>query len=70
MRLAEVYSQKKAAPQSQSKAERIQKYGRMRFEEYVEEWKAGQRCTWLSRRYDTSTRCWSIIFTQRSAVDG
>ncbi|MFD5537731.1 hypothetical protein ACFWIJ_07730, partial [Streptomyces sp. NPDC127079] len=42
-RLTEVYNQKKAAPQSQSKAERIQKYGRMRFEEYVEEWKAGQR---------------------------
>ncbi|MEU6198617.1 tyrosine-type recombinase/integrase [Streptomyces sp. NPDC047061] len=42
-RLTEVYNQKKSAPQSQSKAERIQKYGRMRFEEYVEEWKAGQR---------------------------
>lgn len=42
-RLSEVYSQKKAAPQSQSKAERIQKYGRLRFEDYVEEWKAGQR---------------------------
>ena len=42
-RLMEVYNQKKAMPRSQSKAERIQKYGRMRFEEYVEEWKAGQR---------------------------
>ncbi|MGW0883421.1 tyrosine-type recombinase/integrase [Streptomyces sp. NPDC002671] len=42
-RLMEVYNQKKAAPRSQSKAERIQKYGRMRFEEYTEEWKAGQR---------------------------
>ncbi|MEV7145157.1 tyrosine-type recombinase/integrase [Streptomyces sp. NPDC093084] len=42
-RLTEVYNEKKAAPQSQSKAERIQKYGRVRFEEYVEEWKAGQR---------------------------
>ncbi|MFE8948679.1 hypothetical protein [Streptomyces sp. NPDC007856] len=42
-RLTEIYNEKKAAPRSQSKAERIQKYGSMRFEEYVEEWKAGQR---------------------------
>ncbi|MFF4019769.1 tyrosine-type recombinase/integrase [Streptomyces sp. NPDC001843] len=42
-RLTEIYNEKKAAPQSQSKTERIQKYGTMRFEEYVEEWKAGQR---------------------------
>ncbi|MFK0112659.1 site-specific integrase [Streptomyces sp. NPDC091217] len=42
-RLMEVYNQKKAATRSQSKAERFQKYGKMRFEEYTEEWKAGQR---------------------------
>ncbi|MET8809568.1 hypothetical protein [Streptomyces sp. NPDC004546] len=42
-RLMEVYNQKKGTPRSQSKAERVQKYGRMRFQEYVEEWKAGQR---------------------------
>ncbi|MFD8483826.1 transposase [Kitasatospora sp. NPDC059673] len=32
-----------AGRQSQRKAERIQKYGPMQFEPYVEEWKAGQR---------------------------
>ncbi|RAJ48583.1 site-specific recombinase XerD [Streptomyces sp. PsTaAH-130] len=42
-RLTEIYNEKKAGPRSQAKAERIQKYGSMRFEEYVEEWKAGQR---------------------------
>ncbi|MGY1495903.1 tyrosine-type recombinase/integrase [Streptomyces sp. QTS52] len=42
-RLLEIYNEKKAAPQSQSKAERIRTYGEMSFEEYVEEWKAGQR---------------------------
>ncbi|MFJ8442880.1 tyrosine-type recombinase/integrase [Kitasatospora griseola] len=42
-RLAEVYQARKSAPQSQRKAERIQKYGPMQFELYVEEWKAGQR---------------------------
>ncbi|MFJ1735513.1 tyrosine-type recombinase/integrase [Streptomyces sp. NPDC088254] len=42
-RLTEIYNQKKAAPRSQSRAERIQKYGRMRFQDYAEEWKTGQR---------------------------
>ena len=42
-RLMEVYAQRKEAPRSQGKAERIQKYGSMRFEEYAAEWKAGQR---------------------------
>ncbi|MFI8456036.1 site-specific integrase [Kitasatospora sp. NPDC085464] len=42
-RLAEVYQARKNAPQSQRKAERIQKYGPMQFEPYVEEWKADQR---------------------------
>ncbi|MEU6284800.1 tyrosine-type recombinase/integrase [Streptomyces sp. NPDC047028] len=42
-RLLEVYNHKRATSRSQSKAERIQKYGKMRFEEYAEEWKAGQR---------------------------
>ncbi|MFJ3794439.1 tyrosine-type recombinase/integrase [Kitasatospora sp. NPDC090091] len=42
-RLAEVYQARKNAPQSQRKAERIQKYGPMQFEPYVEDWKAGQR---------------------------
>ncbi|MFE1313102.1 hypothetical protein [Streptomyces sp. NPDC058755] len=41
-RLTEIYNDKKAAPRSQAKAECVQKYGAMRFEEYVEEWKAGQ----------------------------
>ncbi|MEU5533126.1 site-specific integrase [Streptomyces sp. NPDC020362] len=42
-RLTEIYNEKKATSRSQSKAERIQKYGTMRFEEYTEEWKVGQR---------------------------
>ncbi|MFG3098024.1 tyrosine-type recombinase/integrase [Streptomyces sp. NPDC048202] len=42
-RLTEIYNEKKATLRSQSKAERIQKYGTMRFEEYADEWKAGQR---------------------------
>nr|WSX19698.1 tyrosine-type recombinase/integrase [Streptomyces tubercidicus] len=42
-RLTEIYNEKKAAPQSQTKAERIKKYGAMRFEEYTNEWKTGQR---------------------------
>ncbi|MEV8464190.1 MULTISPECIES: tyrosine-type recombinase/integrase [Streptomyces] len=42
-RLTEIYNEKKAGPQSRSRAARIQKYGMMRFEDYVEEWKAGQR---------------------------
>ncbi|ANP56562.1 integrase [Streptomyces griseochromogenes] len=42
-RLTEIYKEKKAARQSQPKAERIRKYGAMRFEEYAEEWRAGQR---------------------------
>ncbi|WP_456302500.1 tyrosine-type recombinase/integrase [Streptomyces tendae] len=42
-RLTEIYKEKKSAPQSQSKAERIEKYRAMRFAEYAEEWKAGQR---------------------------
>ncbi|MEV8099892.1 tyrosine-type recombinase/integrase [Kitasatospora sp. NPDC085879] len=42
-RLAEVYQERKHAPQSQRKAERIKKYGGMQFGDYVAEWKAGQR---------------------------
>ncbi|WP_370105636.1 tyrosine-type recombinase/integrase [Streptacidiphilus sp. BW17] len=42
-RLTEVYAARKAAPQNQSRAERIRKYGSMRFEEYVAEWRAGRR---------------------------
>ncbi|WP_329130299.1 site-specific integrase [Streptomyces sp. NBC_01476] len=42
-RLVKVYAEKKAAPRSQTKAERARKYGVMRFEEYTAEWKAGQR---------------------------
>ncbi|MEU3345442.1 hypothetical protein ABZ723_10655 [Streptomyces sp. NPDC006700] len=43
-RLTEVYNAKKAAgPRSQARMERIAVYGAMRFEEYAEEWKAGQR---------------------------
>ncbi|WP_346283517.1 tyrosine-type recombinase/integrase, partial [Streptomyces sp. T21Q-yed] len=42
-RLTEIYKAKKAAPRGQAKAERIARYGAMRFEEYAGEWKAGQR---------------------------
>ncbi len=42
-RLTEVYYAKKNGPQSQRKAERVQKYGSMQFGDYVAEWKAGQR---------------------------
>ncbi|MFJ4850771.1 MULTISPECIES: tyrosine-type recombinase/integrase [unclassified Streptomyces] len=42
-RLAEVYQDRKNSPQSQRKAERIQKYGAMPFGEYVADWEAGQR---------------------------
>lgn len=42
-RLTEVYRAKKAAPRSQSKAARIEKYGQMRFEEYSADWKSAQR---------------------------
>nr|WP_234310584.1 MULTISPECIES: transposase [unclassified Streptomyces] len=42
-RLTEIYKAKKAAPRGQAKAERIARYGAMRFEEYATEWKAGQR---------------------------
>lgn len=42
-RLTEVYKEKKAARRSDTRAERIRKYGSMRFADYTEEWKAGQR---------------------------
>ncbi|MFD7904372.1 tyrosine-type recombinase/integrase [Kitasatospora sp. NPDC059747] len=42
-RLIEVYQAKKNTPQSQRKAERIQKYGSMRFGDYVAEWRRSQR---------------------------
>ncbi|MFF2147706.1 tyrosine-type recombinase/integrase [Kitasatospora sp. NPDC058190] len=42
-RLAELYRERKHSPQSQRKAERIEKYSPMRFEQYAAEWKAGQR---------------------------
>ncbi|MFJ2865549.1 hypothetical protein [Kitasatospora sp. NPDC087314] len=42
-RLAEVYHARKNSPQSQRKAERIQKYGVMHFSDYVAEWLKGQR---------------------------
>ncbi|MER6492914.1 tyrosine-type recombinase/integrase [Streptomyces griseorubiginosus] len=42
-RLSEVYNAKKAAPRSQAKAQRVAKYGAMRFGDYAAEWKAGQR---------------------------
>jgi integrase len=42
-RLTEIYNAKRAAPRGQAKAERIARYGAMRFEEYAKEWKAGQR---------------------------
>ncbi|WP_224304231.1 hypothetical protein [Streptomyces olivaceus] len=42
-RLTEIYNAKKAAPRGQTKAERIARYGSMRFEEYSTQWKAGQR---------------------------
>ncbi|MFJ9707317.1 tyrosine-type recombinase/integrase [Streptomyces sp. NPDC101234] len=42
-RLTDIYKEKKAAKQAQPKAERIRKYGTMRFADYAEEWRAGQR---------------------------
>ncbi|MBC3987537.1 tyrosine-type recombinase/integrase [Streptomyces sp. AC563] len=42
-RLLEVFKAKKAAPRTQSKAERVAKYGAMSFEKYVADWKGGQR---------------------------
>ncbi|MGW0137402.1 tyrosine-type recombinase/integrase [Streptomyces calvus] len=42
-RLTDVYKAKKAAPRGQAKAERLARYGAMRFSEYATEWKAGQR---------------------------
>ncbi|OKJ95206.1 hypothetical protein AMK26_32115 [Streptomyces sp. CB03234] len=42
-RLTDVYNAKKAAPRGRAKAERVAKYGAMRFGEYAAEWKAGQR---------------------------
>ncbi|MFK0286540.1 tyrosine-type recombinase/integrase [Streptomyces sp. NPDC090499] len=42
-RLTEVYKEKKTAKQGQPRAERIRRYGAMRFADYAEEWKAGQR---------------------------
>ncbi|WP_269857976.1 tyrosine-type recombinase/integrase [Streptomyces sp. RPT161] len=42
-RLTEVYAAKKAAQHNQSKAERIRKYGAMRFEDYTAQWREGQR---------------------------
>ncbi|MGF1431057.1 tyrosine-type recombinase/integrase [Kitasatospora sp. LaBMicrA B282] len=42
-RLVEVYREKKSAPQSQRKAERIRKYGSMQFGDYVAQWKPSQR---------------------------
>ncbi|WP_405902122.1 tyrosine-type recombinase/integrase [Streptomyces sp. NBC_00656] len=42
-RLTEIYRAKKAAPQTQTKAARIEKYGQMRFEEYAADWKSAQR---------------------------
>ncbi|GAA1244938.1 site-specific integrase [Kitasatospora nipponensis] len=42
-RLSEIYKTKKESPRSQSKADRIQKYGVMQFGEYVAEWRSGQR---------------------------
>ncbi|MEV1023239.1 site-specific integrase [Streptomyces sp. NPDC050264] len=42
-RLTEVYNEKRRRPGSRARAERIAKYGAMRFEEYAEEWKGGQR---------------------------
>ncbi|WP_224302393.1 site-specific integrase [Streptomyces olivaceus] len=41
--MTEIYNAKKAAPRGQAKAERIARYGSMRFEEYSTQWKAGQR---------------------------
>ncbi|WP_307825266.1 hypothetical protein [Streptomyces sp. M2CJ-2] len=36
VRLTEVYNAKKAAPRAQARAERVAKYGAMRFEEHVQ----------------------------------
>ncbi|MER7480253.1 hypothetical protein ABTX60_21895 [Streptomyces sp. NPDC126510] len=41
--MTEVYNAKRAAPRGQAEAERIAKYGAMRFGEYATGRKAGQR---------------------------
>ncbi|MFD5745221.1 hypothetical protein ACFXJM_15730 [Streptomyces massasporeus] len=41
--MTEIYDARKAAPRGQAKAERIARYGAIRFEEYAAEWKAGRR---------------------------
>ncbi|MGW6865368.1 hypothetical protein [Streptomyces sp. NPDC054901] len=61
-RLTTVYQEKKAAPRNQGKAERIQKYGAVRFHEYTAEWKARRRDLAESRSapwspYSSTTSC-------------
>ncbi|MGY0019904.1 hypothetical protein [Streptomyces sp. cg35] len=41
--MTEIYNEKRRRPGSRARAERRAKYGAMRFEEYAEEWKGGQR---------------------------
>lgn len=42
-RLLEIRRSKLVVPKNQARAERIAKYGSMRFEDYTDEWKQGQR---------------------------
>ncbi|MCC0094594.1 tyrosine-type recombinase/integrase [Streptomyces flavotricini] len=42
-RLLEIHNQKASKPANQAKAERIARYGQMRFDEYATAWKEGQR---------------------------
>ncbi|MFJ9326563.1 hypothetical protein ACIRPN_09180 [Streptomyces sp. NPDC101230] len=54
VRLAEVYQARKNSPQNQHRAERIQKNGPIRFEQYATGWKAGRRdLSPSSRRHST-----------------
>ncbi|MGQ4513179.1 tyrosine-type recombinase/integrase [Streptomyces sp. DW26H14] len=42
-RLTEIYTAKKSAPHSRTKAERVRKYAQMRFADYAAEWRTSQR---------------------------
>ncbi|GGU08164.1 hypothetical protein GCM10010256_79980 [Streptomyces coeruleorubidus] len=55
-RWTEIYKAKKAAPRGRAKAERIARYGAMRFEEYAGEWRPASGI-WVRPRWCTWSRC-------------
>ncbi|MFC4032335.1 hypothetical protein ACFO3J_12680 [Streptomyces polygonati] len=68
-RLTEVYAEKRAAPSNHARAERIKKYGAMRFEEYTTSGRPAN-AIWPQVPSGTSTRCWSITSSPPSAAAG